>query len=125
MDRVSQGAESQESVYVESAIPTVRSFLAGSSACLFVYGQTGSGKTHTMFGDENVLDETHIRQLYTDGLNGLNGPIGGGSGSSTIHTHAGIVPRVLVDVMSTIRQSTFVDATVTASYVGVVAWDEG
>jgi len=49
-DRVFQGPESQESVFIDAGKPIAESALQGYNTSIFAYGQTGSGKTFTMQG---------------------------------------------------------------------------
>lgn len=68
---------SQKEVYESVAKPMVADVLRGFNATLFAYGQTGAGKTHSMFGPRDCA--------FTDGA-------------------AGVVPRLLVDLFSSLKE---------------------
>ena len=100
---VLEGVATQRDAHAFAAAPLVLQFLAGRNACLLAYGQTGSGKTHTMFGPPGVLKESASSCAFE------------------LSTSAGVVPRVVADVLRTVERAKLrrskVEATVTFSYL--------
>lgn len=68
----------QDEVYEYTAKQTIQDVLDGYNGTIFAYGQTGSGKTFTMFGPDEITDESL----------------------------QGIVPRAAAHIFETIRSDT-------------------
>jgi len=102
-ERVLDAGATQAATYGAAAAPLVRSFCDGLNGCLLAYGQTGSGKTHTMFGPPGALDAAAA------------------SPGSRLGADAGVVPRVLADVLGAIAaaksRGAAVDARLSFSYL--------
>lgn len=58
-DAIIPDTSSQNDIFNEIGMPTLKFFLGGYNATIFAYGQTGSGKTHTMLGPIETLYETN------------------------------------------------------------------
>ncbi|EGB08664.1 hypothetical protein AURANDRAFT_53621 [Aureococcus anophagefferens] len=102
-ERVLDAGATQAATYGAAAAPLVRSFCDGLNGCLLAYGQTGSGKTHTMFGPPGALDAAAA------------------SPANRLGADAGVVPRVLADVLGAIAaaksRGAAVDARLSFSYL--------
>lgn len=83
------GAESdQETIFDAVGKNYIQEMLEGYNCTVFAYGQTGTGKTYTMSGDINILGDLESQDKILLG------------------EHAGIIPRVLVDLFKQLSQET-------------------
>lgn len=83
------GAESdQETIFDAVGKSYIQEMLEGYNCTVFAYGQTGTGKTYTMSGDINILGDLESQDKILLG------------------EHAGIIPRVLVDLFKQLSQET-------------------
>ncbi|KAI9915814.1 hypothetical protein PsorP6_008000 [Peronosclerospora sorghi] len=86
------GPESTQAEVYAQIDPLILSFTDGYNACIMAYGQTGAGKTFTMVGSKQGFRADHID-------------------ASTLHSHAGVIPRALEHVFAIVkkRQISYVD----------------
>lgn len=83
------GAESdQDLVFNVAAKNYIQEMMDGYNCTVFAYGQTGTGKTYTMSGDINILGDVESQDKILLG------------------EHAGIIPRVLVDLFQGLSNET-------------------
>ncbi|CCH60571.1 hypothetical protein TBLA_0D00640 [Henningerozyma blattae CBS 6284] len=82
------GVESdQESIFNSVAYNYIQEMIDGYNCTLFAYGQTGTGKTYTMSGDLNIIGDLNSTKNILLG------------------EHAGIIPRVLVQLFTSLEDS--------------------
>ena len=79
-DRVFGVESDQEVLFNSVANNYILEMLQGYNCTVFAYGQTGTGKTYTMSGDLNILGDLESQDKILLG------------------EHAGIIPRVLVEL---------------------------
>ena len=95
-------SSSQKEVHFVVTSQLLMDFINGFNATVLVYGQTGAGKTHTMFGDHHDGD--------------------GILASSILSRHAGIVPRLLTDLLHATQQREeygLISSSISMSYVEI------
>ncbi|SCV99746.1 LAFE_0B01596g1_1 [Lachancea fermentati] len=86
-DRVFGAESDQEAVFEETAKTYIGEMLRGYNCTVFAYGQTGTGKTYTMSGDIKSIS-----------------PIDTSQQSILLSEHAGIIPRILVELFKQLPQ---------------------
>lgn len=83
------GAESdQDMVFNVAAKDYIQEMLHGYNCTIFAYGQTGTGKTYTMSGDISIMGDVNSQDKLL------------------LSEHAGIIPRVLVDLFQELAKET-------------------
>lgn len=63
-DSIFDASATQARVFAEAGQEATRTFLEGYNATIFAYGRTGSGKTYTMFGNEDGLAPSVVREIF-------------------------------------------------------------
>lgn len=100
-DRVFGAESDQEVVFNSVAKNYISEMLQGYNCTVFAYGQTGTGKTYTMSGDINILGSTTHNHDQS---------------SILLSEHAGIIPRVLVDLFKDLKNES-TDYSVKVSFL--------
>ena len=98
-DQVFGPEADQELVFEQTAKNYIAEMLRGYNCTVFAYGQTGTGKTYTMSGDLNILGDLESQDKILLG------------------EHAGIIPRVLVDLFKELSKDKSCDYSVKVSFL--------
>ena len=98
-DQVFGPEADQELVFEQTAKNYIAEMLRGYNCTVFAYGQTGTGKTYTMSGDLNILGDLESQDKILLG------------------EHAGIIPRVLVDLFKELSKDKNCDYSVKVSFL--------
>ena len=94
------GAESDQNLVFDITTKNyIQEMMDGYNCTVFAYGQTGTGKTYTMSGDINILGDVESQDKILLG------------------EHAGIIPRVLVDLFQRLPNETNNDYSVKISFL--------
>ena len=94
------GAESDQNLVFDITTKNyIQEMMEGYNCTVFAYGQTGTGKTYTMSGDINILGDVESQDKILLG------------------EHAGIIPRVLVDLFQRLSNETNNDFSVKVSFL--------
>ncbi|KAG0662364.1 Kinesin- motor protein [Maudiozyma exigua] len=94
------GAESDQNLVFDVTTKNyIQEMMDGYNCTVFAYGQTGTGKTYTMSGDINILGDVESQDKILLG------------------EHAGIIPRVLVDLFQRLPNETNNDYSVKVSFL--------
>ncbi|SMN20610.1 similar to Saccharomyces cerevisiae YBL063W KIP1 Kinesin-related motor protein required for mitotic spindle assembly, chromosome segregation, and 2 micron plasmid partitioning [Maudiozyma saulgeensis] len=94
------GAESDQNLVFDITTKNyIQEMMDGYNCTVFAYGQTGTGKTYTMSGDINILGDVESQDKILLG------------------EHAGIIPRVLVDLFQRLSNETNNDFSVKISFL--------
>lgn len=63
-DCIFDASASQQRVFLEAGQEAASTFLEGYNATIFAYGRTGSGKTYTMFGNDDGLAPSVVKEIF-------------------------------------------------------------
>jgi hypothetical protein len=63
-DCIFDATATQARVFAEAGQQAATTFLQGYNATIFAYGRTGSGKTYTMFGNDDGLAPSVVREIF-------------------------------------------------------------
>lgn len=63
-DCIFDATASQSRVFLEAGLEATSTFLEGYNATIFAYGRTGSGKTYTMFGNDDGLAPSVVKEIF-------------------------------------------------------------
>ncbi|AAS51454.1 ACR228Cp [Eremothecium gossypii ATCC 10895] len=86
-DRVFGVESDQESMFNQVARAYINEMIEGYNCTVFAYGQTGTGKTYTMSGDITMMGSSEDDPNFV-----------------LLSEHAGIIPRVLVELFRELRE---------------------
>ena len=105
-DHVFPEQANQDEVYQKIGKPLIEEIFKGYNATVFAYGQSGSGKTFTMSGYSHLVDNADL--LSRDDIVLWNNP-----------KDMGIVPRMVKDIFSTMKNMKDHEFSIQISYVEI------
>jgi hypothetical protein len=100
----------QQGIFEEIGSSIADDILRGISTCCFAYGHTSTGKTYTMFGGDELLNNSRNKESFIETETN--------NGDLILHPSAGLIPRVFMDILNRVFSDTEVlqDTKITLSF---------